>query len=158
MSWKQQEGRQEKNVKLWQGKGAPMFESEEENYDQWAIQWKAFAQVENLVLGSSLTLRYLILCLHLTGRQWKRQKWQWRQIARRWLTYGGVAFVDQGSDQQMARGRSMESDEAGAGHLPTEWHAVNCRRKVQASKDQDGCRWDIKYTILKTCHSWSCLL
>jgi len=48
-----------------------MFESEEENYDQWAIQWKAFAQVENLVsaLGSSLTLRYLILCLHLTGRQ-----------------------------------------------------------------------------------------
>jgi len=27
----------------------PMFDGDEENYDRWEIQWKAFAQVENLV-------------------------------------------------------------------------------------------------------------
>ena len=27
----------------------PMFDGDKENYDQWEIQWKAFAQVQNLV-------------------------------------------------------------------------------------------------------------
>ena len=27
----------------------PMFDGEQENYNWWEIQWKAFAQVENLV-------------------------------------------------------------------------------------------------------------
>jgi len=27
----------------------PMFDGDEKNYDQWEIQWKAFAQVDNLV-------------------------------------------------------------------------------------------------------------
>jgi len=35
--------------------------------------------------------------------------------------------------------RSVESDEAGAGHLLSEWRAVNCGMKVPASKYQDGC-------------------
>jgi len=37
-------------------KGAPMFDGEDENYDQLEIQWKTFVQVENLVsaLGKQL--------------------------------------------------------------------------------------------------------
>jgi len=34
----------------------PVFDGDEENYDRWEIQWRAFAQVENLVnaLGKGL--------------------------------------------------------------------------------------------------------
>jgi len=34
----------------------PIFDGDEDNYDKWEIQWKAFAQVENIVsaLGNAL--------------------------------------------------------------------------------------------------------
>jgi len=34
----------------------PIFDGDEDNYDKWEIQWKAFAQVENMVsvLGKAL--------------------------------------------------------------------------------------------------------
>jgi len=36
----------------------PIFDVDKENYDHWEIQWKAFAQVENLVsaIGKELEL------------------------------------------------------------------------------------------------------
>jgi len=61
----------------------PMFDGEEENYDQWEIQWKAFAQVENLVsaLGKQLDtdMPVSVLAFNKTekaGTTSKEAKWQ----------------------------------------------------------------------------------
>jgi len=47
---------EEKKMSNYEKAKVPMFDGDEENFDQWEIQWKAFTQVENLVstLGKQL--------------------------------------------------------------------------------------------------------
>jgi len=47
---------EEKKMSSYEKAKVPMFDGDEENFDRWEIQWKAFAQVENLVsaLGKQL--------------------------------------------------------------------------------------------------------
>jgi len=128
----------------------PMFDGDQENFDWWEIQWKAFAQVESLV--SSLWKQ-----LEQNRKGWDNK--QRGEIGSEGQSsgnglpsigteaYGVVAFVNKSSDNKMARGRSVEGHEAETGHLPAKWCAVDCRRKVQACKYQDGCRWKSKYTV-----------
>ena len=52
----QEEEKKKKDMLNYEKAKVPMFDGDEENFDRWEIQWKAFAQVENLAgaLGKQL--------------------------------------------------------------------------------------------------------
>jgi len=123
----------------------PMFDGDEENYDWWEIQLKAFTQVENLVnaFGKQLDTDTpdSVLAFNKTEKAGTTSK----------ETKVAVKANHQAMPYLALALKPMELLHLLTSAVTTEWPKLEVWKVIKQVQD-------MKYTVLQMCHSWAFIL